>query len=67
MSRPVKAIGAAAARGIFGRLGDYLVRWPLVVIGFWVALAAGLLVTLPSLSQMVRERPVAILPSRPNR
>jgi RND superfamily putative drug exporter len=63
MSRPVKAIGAAAAGGIFGRLGDYVVRWPLVFVGFWVALAAGLLVTVPSLTQMSRERPVAILPS----
>jgi putative drug exporter of the RND superfamily len=63
MSRPVKATGAAAVGGVFGRLGDFVVRWPLVVIGFWVALAAGLLLTLPSLAQMASARPVAILPS----
>ena len=63
MSRPEKTAGAAAIEGVFGRLGDFVVRWPLVAIGFWVALTAGLLLTLPSLTQMARERPVAILPS----
>ncbi|GFG76036.1 MMPL/RND family transporter [Mycobacterium botniense] len=52
----------AAAGGAFGRLGNYVVRWPLVVIGFWVALAAGLSLTLPSVTQMARERTVAVLP-----
>ncbi|MGB9252396.1 MAG: MMPL family transporter [Mycobacterium sp.] len=63
MSRPVKGTGGAAAGGVFGRLGDCVVRRPLVFIGLWVALAAGLLLTLPSLTQIARERPVAILPS----
>jgi putative drug exporter of the RND superfamily len=62
MSRPVKGTGGAAAGGVFGRLGDCVVRRPLVFIGLWVALAAGLLLTLPSLTQIARERPVAILP-----
>jgi RND superfamily putative drug exporter len=48
--------------GGFQRLGDLVVRRPLWVIGFWVALAAVLSLTLPSLAQMVRERPVDILP-----
>jgi RND superfamily putative drug exporter len=39
------------------------VRWPLVVIGLWVALAAGLSLTFPSLTQMAQERAVAILPA----
>ena len=59
----MKRTGGAAVGGVFGRLGDCVVRRPLVFIGFWVALAAGLLLTLPSLTQMARERPVAILPS----
>jgi RND superfamily putative drug exporter len=63
MSRPVKGTGGTAAGGVFGRLGDCVVRKPLVFIGLWVALAAGLLLTLPSLTQIARERPVAILPS----
>ena len=40
-----------------------MVRWPLVVIGCWVALAAVLTLTFPPLAQMVRENPVAILPA----
>ena len=54
---------AGRAGGAFQRLGDFVVRWPLVVIGFWVALAAVLSLTFPSLTQMVREHPVAILPA----
>jgi RND superfamily putative drug exporter len=63
MSRPEKTVGTAAISGVPGRLGDVVVRCPLVVVGFWVALAAGLVLTLPSLTQIARERPVAILPS----
>lgn len=63
MSGRMKTTDAAAVGGVFGRLGDFVVRWPLVVIGFWVALAAGLLLTFPSLTQMARERTVAVLPS----
>jgi putative drug exporter of the RND superfamily len=51
------------ANGLFGRLGIFVVRWPWVVIGFWVALAAVLAVTIPPLTKMANERPVAILPS----
>jgi putative drug exporter of the RND superfamily len=49
---------------MFGKLGECLVRRPLVWVGCWVAIAAALLLTNPSLTQMARERPVAILPSR---
>jgi RND superfamily putative drug exporter len=40
-----------------------VLRWPWVVIGFWVALAAVLSVTFPPLTEMASKRPVAILPS----
>jgi putative drug exporter of the RND superfamily len=40
-----------------------VLRWPWVVIGFWVALAAVLSVTFPPLTEMASRRPVAILPS----
>jgi RND superfamily putative drug exporter len=43
-------------------LSRLVVRRPLVVIGFWVTLAAFLSLTFPSLTQVVRERPVEILP-----
>lgn len=61
--RGMQTPGAAAVGGVFGRLGGFVVRWPLVVIGLWVALAAGLSLTFPTLTQMARERPVAMLPS----
>jgi RND superfamily putative drug exporter len=51
------------AAGLFGRLGVFVLRWPWVVIGFWVALAAVLSVTFPPLTEMASKRPVEILPS----
>ncbi|BCI92097.1 hypothetical protein NIIDMKKI_73030 [Mycobacterium kansasii] len=39
-----------------------VVRRPLIVIGFWVALAAALSMALPALTQVVREHTVEILP-----
>jgi putative drug exporter of the RND superfamily len=63
LSRRTDTIGAARGGGIFQRLGDVVVRWPLVVIGLWVAVAAILPLTFPSLEQMVARYPVAILPT----
>jgi putative drug exporter of the RND superfamily len=54
---------SAAAGGVFRRVGDFVVCWPMLVVGAWVALAAGLFVTLPPLAQMVREHPVALMPA----
>ncbi len=51
------------ADGLLGRVGRFVLRWPWVVIGFWVTLAAVLSVTLPPLPEMASKRPVAILPS----
>jgi len=53
----------AEPRGLFGWIGVAVLRWPWVVIGFWVALAAVLSVTFPPLTEMASKRPVAILPS----
>src|SRR6201986_630238 len=50
------------ATGFFGRVGVFVLRWPWVVIGFWIALAAVLSVTFPPLTEMASKRPVAILP-----
>jgi putative drug exporter of the RND superfamily len=47
----------------FGRLGDVVVRWPQVVIGFWIALAILLPLTFPSLTEMAQKNPVAVLPA----
>lgn len=45
------------------RLADFVVRWPWVVIGVWVAIAVALPLTLPSLNEMAQKHPLAVLPS----
>lgn len=45
------------------RLAGFVVRWPWVVIGIWLAIAAALPLTLPSLGEMAQKHPLAILPS----
>ncbi|MDT5134601.1 MAG: putative drug exporter of the superfamily, partial [Mycobacterium sp.] len=51
-----------APGGGFHRLGRFVVRRPLVVIGLWVATAAVLFLTLPSLEKIAGERPPDFLP-----
>jgi putative drug exporter of the RND superfamily len=48
--------------GAFERLGRLLVRRPLVVIGFWVAVAAVLFLSIPSLAKVAGEQPPDFLP-----
>jgi RND superfamily putative drug exporter len=45
------------------RLADFVVRWPWIVIGIWVALAVALPLTCPSLGEMALKHPLAILPN----
>ncbi|SPM31686.1 RND family transporter [Mycobacterium terramassiliense] len=45
------------------RLADFVVRWPWIVIGTWVAIAVALSLTLPSLGEMAQKHPLALLPS----
>lgn len=45
------------------RLADLVVRWPLAVIGLWIAMAIALPLTLPSLGEMAEKHPLVILPS----
>ncbi|MCV7195370.1 hypothetical protein BST12_06850 [Mycobacterium angelicum] len=51
------------ATGFFHRWARVVVRRPWLVVGFWVVLAVALSVTLPQLTQVVRERTEEILPS----
>ncbi|WP_395308893.1 RND family transporter [Mycobacterium sp. AMU20-3851] len=44
------------------RLADFVVRWPLAVIGIWLALAVALPLTAPSLNDMAQKNPLAMLP-----
>ena len=50
------------ATGIFQRLGDLVVRWPLLVIAFWIALVATLSLTLPPLPVIAGRQQAAVLP-----
>jgi RND superfamily putative drug exporter len=45
------------------RLADFVVRWPWVVIGVWLAIAVALPLSFPSLNEMAEKHPLAILPS----
>lgn len=44
------------------RLADFVVRWPRIVIGIWVAIAVALPLTFPSLGEMAQKHPLALLP-----
>ncbi len=54
---------AGAGAGVFGRMGDVIVRWPWAIIVLWVALAGCLPAVFPTLKEMAEKRPVAILPA----
>ncbi|HEY6855224.1 MAG TPA: MMPL family transporter, partial [Mycobacterium sp.] len=45
------------------RLAALVVRWPWLVIGLWLAVAAALPLTFPSLNEMAQQHPLSILPS----
>jgi putative drug exporter of the RND superfamily len=51
-----------AAGGIFQRLGDFVARWPILVIAFWIALTAVLLVALPPLPEIAAKKQLPPLP-----
>ncbi|SON63837.1 Acyltrehalose exporter MmpL10 [Mycobacterium simulans] len=46
-----------------GWLGDFAVRRPWMIIGFWIIVAAALSLTLPSPKEMADSKPLAPLPS----
>ena len=49
-------------RSIFGWLGRYVTRWPVSVIGIWLALPTALFFAFPPLSQAIEEHPVPLVP-----
>ena len=51
-----------AAGGMYQRLGDFVARWPLLVIGFWIAIAAVLMLTLPPLPVVAAQHQTKPLP-----
>ncbi len=63
MLRRAEADDLASSHGSFGRIGRVAVRWPLVVIGLWIALAVTLFLVLPPLAKIAGEKPPEFLPS----
>jgi RND superfamily putative drug exporter len=71
MRRPTKSTvpprtdttSTAGLGGVFQRLGDFVVRWPWVVIGCWVALAVVLPPLFPSLAAVTQKQPLSPLPA----
>ena len=53
--RRAEADGLPGSLGGFGRLGRVVVRWPLLVIAFWIALAVALFLLLPPLAKIAGE------------
>jgi hypothetical protein len=53
----------AAPGGVFGRLGNVAVRWPLLIIGRWIALAAVLALAFPSMAEVAAQNLPEILPA----
>ncbi|AKS31985.1 RND family transporter [Mycolicibacterium goodii] len=45
------------------KLADLVVRWPLAVIGVWIAMAIALPLSFPSLGEMAEKHPLQILPA----
>ena len=53
---------ARGGEGIFQRLANVVVRWPLLVIAVWIALAVGPLLAFPPLAEITARQQVAQLP-----
>ncbi|WP_231992207.1 RND family transporter [Mycobacterium sp. ACS4331] len=49
--------------GIFRWLGSVVVRWPWLVIGLWLLMAAGLPPMFPSLTELSQKTPSAMVPA----
>lgn len=68
MSRysPLEPATASEGSGVFGKVGRTVVKRPLVVIAFWIVLAAGLTQIFPSLAVLAQKallHPAANAPS----
>jgi len=48
--------------GFFGGIGRFVVRWPWLVIGAWIALAISLTMAFPPLAVLAQKAPASILP-----
>jgi RND superfamily putative drug exporter len=62
MSRRTNLADASAVAGVYPRLGRIVTRRPIVVIGFWIVLAAVLSLALPPLAVVIGQKQAAIMP-----
>ncbi|GAB7141818.1 RND family transporter [Mycobacterium riyadhense] len=52
----------AKVGGIYDRLGDFVIRWPLLVIGAWIAMAVVLFLSFPPLQVQAGKHPPSPFP-----
>ncbi|BBX96087.1 MMPL/RND family transporter [Mycobacterium lacus] len=52
----------AKVGGLFDRIGDFVIQWPLIVIGVWIAVVAALALLLPPLQAQAAQREQKPLP-----
>ena len=60
---PAETDTAADGGGVFGGIGRFVVRWPWLVIGAWIALAIGVTMAFPPLAVLAQRAPASILPA----
>src|ERR1700744_5148637 len=53
----------ASPGGIFGRMAEFITRWPLLVIGLWISAAAVLALALPPLPEVAAAQKADPLPA----
>jgi RND superfamily putative drug exporter len=63
MLKRAEADDLARSLGSFGRVGRFVVRRPLFVIGVWLAMAVALFILLPPLAKIAAEKQPEFLPS----
>ena len=62
MSRRTDVTDTPTGGGVYARLGTFVTRWPLVVIGLWIAVAAAVSLGIPPLAVVIGQKQAAIMP-----
>jgi putative drug exporter of the RND superfamily len=62
MSQRTDVTETTTGAGVYQRLGNLVTRRPIVVIGFWIVLAAVLSLALPPLAVVIGQKQAAIMP-----
>jgi putative drug exporter of the RND superfamily len=62
MSQRTDVTETTTGAGVYPRLGNLVTRRPIIVIGFWIVLAAVLSLALPPLAVVIGQKQAAIMP-----